>query len=99
MATPAKKGTSFKRPSWADLSEETEFDTAEPLVMPWSTTPDMHSWASTPALSPRAHGPSVVPADCQKHEKMALTPTSAGTASAPESPGTSSDLGTSDADV
>jgi len=93
------KGTRFKRQSWADLSEEIEFELAEPPLVSWSTTPDMHSWASTPALSPRAHGPSVVPADCQKHEKMALTPTSAGTESAPESPGTSSDLGTSDAAV
>lgn len=100
MATPAMKGNGFKRKSWADLSEEPEFDTAEPLVMSWSTTPDMHSWASTPALSPRAHSPSVAPAGRQNQDKMALaTASMVLTDNATESPETSSDLGASDADV
>jgi hypothetical protein len=97
MTTQGTKGTSFKRKSWADLSEETE-DTDEPLVMSWSTTPDMQSWASTPALSPRAHSPSVAPVGGPKQDEMA--PASAvRTSNATESSGASSDLGTSDSDV
>jgi hypothetical protein len=98
-ATPPKKSPAFKRPSWADLSEEPGIEPAEPPVVSWSSTPDLHSWASTPDLSPRPRGPGVAPADRQKHEKMALAPASMRAKNAPRDTGASSDTGSSDASV
>jgi len=105
MATP--QGTRFKRRSWAEMSEEIDNEMDDPIVVSWSTAPDMHSWASTPVLSPRAHGPGVAPVDPPESPAASSDlGTSDATVSAlirglapPESPAASSDLGTSDATV
>lgn len=111
-AIPAAKGPRFRGPSWADMSEELEFEHAGPQIASRGeagcrsgarpscrSTPDVRSWASTPDPSPRALGPSAAPADRQRQGKTVLSLESALAGSDPGSSGARSDPESSDVAV